>query len=235
MIEFHEIASGVWLFPSTGDGHNSAAILTDRAALLVDPGGDALDRRAVGRFLEENAPGIGVRAVAFTGADGVRGEWPDAHILRPGEPQNGVSLPDLVPGWVSLALGEGAGGQLGLYNAALKLLFCGRMLTDPQVAIPRLLGSSQGYLDALTQTEGLDVKLAVPRRGSPATGKREVRARIEGDRSYVYSLLRHLLTTQAAGVSLERALQVASEVYSSFPYLQDHLANMREMWDEIAS
>lgn len=236
MIEFHEIVKDVWVFPSAGDGHNCAVVMGERGALLVDPGGHEMDRRAVGRFLDEHGQGAGARVVVFTVGrpDDESAGWPDdAHVMGRGVPQNGVSLPDLVPGWEILTLGEAGGGRVGVYHAGLKVLFCGDMLADPKTGIPRLAGDSQGYLDALAQVEALSVKLAVPLRGAPASGKRAIRARIEGDRNYIHSLLRHVLSTQAAQLPLERALTVASEIYESFPYLDDHLANMRAVWGEI--
>jgi hypothetical protein len=235
MIEFHELIPDVWSYPRAGGGEKGGVIVGERAVLLVDPGGGDMGQRAVTGFIEANAPGREVRIAIFTGSrSGEPDEWPGAHILSPGRPRNGVSLPDLMPGWEITPLGEAGGSKIAVYNRRARILFCGDMLPDPQVGIPRLSGGSQSYLDALTQVEGIDVKLAVPLRGAPAQGKRAVRSRIEGDRNYVLSLLRHILTTQSASVPLERAVSVASEIYDSFPYLQDHLDNLRAVWAELA-
>jgi glyoxylase-like metal-dependent hydrolase (beta-lactamase superfamily II) len=233
-MEFHELIDGVWVVPSAG-GHNSGVIVGERAVLLIDPGSSELDGRAIRGFIKENAPGRDVWMALFTGEVKVEANgWPEAHVLDPREPRNGVSLPDLIPGWESVALGEASSPRFGLYNRALRVLFCGDMLVDPQVGIPRLSGDSQGYLDALDQVEGLDLKLVVPLRGAPASGKRAIRSRIEGDRSYVLSLLRHVVTTQSANVPLDRALSVASDIYETFPHLKEHLANLRSVWGELA-
>jgi glyoxylase-like metal-dependent hydrolase (beta-lactamase superfamily II) len=236
MIKFQELVKDVWVFPRAEDEHNCAVVLGERGALLIDPDEHEISRRAVERFLDENGQAP-VRAVIFTtaGERGDKNAWPgDVHVMGTGVPQNGVSLPDLVPGWEMLKLGEPGGDRVGVYHAGLKVLFCGDMLVDPRTGIPRLVKrETQGYLDALEQLEGLSVKLAVPLRGAPATGKRGIKARIEGDRNYITSLLRHVLSTQAANLPLERAITVASEIYEAFPHLDDHLANMRAVWTEM--
>jgi glyoxylase-like metal-dependent hydrolase (beta-lactamase superfamily II) len=233
VIEFHELITDIWLYRSEVDGHNAGVVVGERAVLLVDPGAGETDRRAVSRFLETYAQGRDARVVLFTcdptGTDG----WEGSHLMGRGVPKNGVSLPDLLPGWEGLTLGETGGGRWGVYNHKERVLFCGDMLVDPAAGIPRLVGDAQGYLDALTQLEGMDFKLAVPLRGPTVSGKRAIRARLEADRNYIHSLLRHVLTTQAANLPLERALDVAAEIYDTFPHLQDHLANMRSVWTEL--
>jgi hypothetical protein len=233
-MKFQELTKDLWVFPGAADGHNSGVVVGARAVLLIDPGGHERDRKAVAAFLTENAPGREVQAVVFTSEPPPgAGDWPGAHVIGRGAQQNGVSLPDLMPGWELLALGGEGGERVGAYHAGQKVLFCGEMLAEAQTGIPHLTSDSQGYLDALTRIEEMSARLVVPLRGAPAVGKRAIRARIEGDRNYIHSLLRHVLTTQAANLPLERALEVASEIYEGFPFLQDHLANMRAVWGEL--
>jgi hypothetical protein len=77
------------------------------------------------------------------------------------------------------------------------------------------------------------VKLAVPRHGTAAQGKRDLRERVEQDRNYTLSIVRHVVTSKAANISLERVLHVAAEMYDDFPYLQEHLRNLEEVWAEM--
>jgi len=131
-------------------------------------------------------------------------------------------------------LNGGNGERLAVYHPRNKILFSGDMLTDMSVGIPVLAGDSQHYLESLAQFEEFGVKVAVPRRGAVATGKRAVRARIEGDRNYIFSLHRHVMTSLAANLTLERVLSVAGQVYEDFPFLQDHLNNMSYVWEELS-
>ena len=232
MLKFDEKAPGVWVFPSAGDGCNSGVALGERGALLVDITPHPTDLDAIRRFLSEM--GSEARAIASTHTTPEPvAEWPDALRITPGTPKNGVSLPDITGGWEPIRLKSGAGDKLIVYHPLKKTLFCGDMLVDMAVGIPILDGDSQGYLDNLLLIEGLGAKLAIPRRGDVAAGKKAVRARIEGDRNYIYSIHRHVMTSLAAQLSLERVLTVAGQVYEDFPHLQDHLANVRYVWSEL--
>ncbi len=232
MLKFDEIASGVWVFPGVGTGENCGVVLGERGALLVDPTAHPTDLDATERFLGEM--GRDVRAIVFTHMPKeVVGRWPRVPIITPGTPENGVSLPDLTGGWIAISLQGGGLGRLAVYNPKERALFCGDMLTDMSVGIPVLGGGSQGYLDNLTRVEELGAKLVVPRRGGIAAGKRAIKARIESDRNYIYSLHRHVMTSHSAGVSLERVLTVAGEVYEDVPFLREHLQNMRAVWEEL--
>lgn len=233
MLKFDEITSGVWVFPSVGTGEMCGVVLGERGALLIDPTSHPTDLDATERFLGEM--GHDVRAIVHTctPAD-IESRWPRVPAVMPGTPENGVSLPDLTGGWIAVSMqGEGS-GRLAVYSPKNKVLFCGDMLTDISVGIPVLGGGSQEYLDNLKRLEDLGGKLVVPRRGKVAVGKRAIRTRIESDRNYIYSLHRHIMTSHSAGVTLERVLTVAGQVYEDFPFLREHLENMRAVWDELA-
>ncbi|HKP52753.1 MAG TPA: hypothetical protein VJ183_08865 [Chloroflexia bacterium] len=233
MLKFDEKAPGVWVFPSVGTGENCGVALGERGALLIDPTPHPTDLDATARFLKEM--GSEVRALIFTRppAEAIS-RWPDAPRIMPGTPENGVSLPDLTGGWEALHLHGVNDERLAVYHPRNKVLFCGEMLTNMAVGIPVLGGDSQGYLDNLARIEELGAKLVVPHRGEVAAGKKAVRSRIEGDRSYIYSLHRHVMTSLAAHITLDRVLTVAGQVYEDFPFLQDHLENMRFVWNELS-
>lgn len=232
MLKFNEIASGVWVFPSADTGKNCGVVLGERGALLVDLTADPTNLAATSRFLAENESQV--RALVFTQApEEPITRWPNVPYIMPGTPENGVSLPDVTGGWIAVPL-LGDPVRLAVYHPKDKVLFCGDMLTDMSVGIPVLDGASQDYLDNLTRIEELSPKLVIPRRGGAATGKRAVKSRIESDRNYIYSLHRHVVTSQSAGVTLDRVLTVAGQVYEDFPFLKDHLENMRYVWDELA-
>jgi hypothetical protein len=99
--------------------------------------------------------------------------------------------------------------------------------------IPDLRHGTQDYLNALDKIEALDVRLVLPVSGPEARGKREIKARIEQDRSYTMSLLRHVVTSRAAHAPLDRVLEVASEIYEDSPHLEAHLRNIRYAWEEM--
>jgi glyoxylase-like metal-dependent hydrolase (beta-lactamase superfamily II) len=233
LLKFDEIAPGVWAFPSVGTGENSSVVLGERGALLIDLTSHPTDLDATQRFLAEM--GREVRALAFTRApDEPVSRWPGVPYIVPGTPENGVSLPDITGGWIAVSLQGNEAGRQVIYQPKDKVLFCGDMLTEMPVGIPLLRGDSQGYLDNLARVEEFGARLVVPRRGSVARGKRAIGARIESDRSYIYSLHRHVMTSLASSISLERVLSVAGQVYEDFPFLQEHLANMRFVWDELS-
>ena len=62
---------------------------------------------------------------------------------------------------------------------------------------------------------------------------RDIRERVEQDRNYALSVVRHVVTSRAANIPLERVLRVAGEMYDDFPYLQEHLSNVRDVWVEM--
>lgn len=233
MLKFEEKAPGIWVFPSVGTGENCGVALGEKGALLIDVTSHSTDLDATGSFLKEM--GSDVRALIFTRSPSESiSRWPGAPHIMPGTPENGVSLPDITGGWEALHLHDESGERLAVYHPRSKVLFCGDMLTDIVVGIPVLNGDSQGYLDNLARIEELDAKLVVPHRGEVAAGKKAVRTRIESDRNYIYSLHRHVMSSLAARITLDRVLTVAGQVYEDFPFLQDHLENMRFVWNELA-
>jgi hypothetical protein len=100
--------------------------------------------------------------------------------------------------------------------------------------LPELNNGTQSYLDALDNLVALDVRLVWPMSGAEARGKREIKARIEHDRSYTMSVLRHVVTSRAARVPLERVIEVASQIYEDYPNLEAHLRNIRYAWEEVS-
>ena len=234
-MKFDEIAPNVWVFPSAGAGENCGVVLGGWGAMLVDPTTHPTDRDVTARFLEEMGGGQEARIVVYTQASQEPApRWADLPTLMPGTPQNGVSLPDVTDGWTAMPLQGGNVGRQAIYGPKDRVLFCGEMLTDLAVGIPTLDGDSQGYLDNLVELEGLNAKLVVPRRGGVALGKKAIRGRIEADRNYIYSLHRHVLTSLASRISLQRALTVAGQIYEDYPFLQAHLANMLAVWEEMS-
>jgi glyoxylase-like metal-dependent hydrolase (beta-lactamase superfamily II) len=159
--------------------------------------------------------------------------WPGAARITTGLLDSGDLPLPVTPaaGWEVLALR----GRLGVYSSRERVLFCGDVLCEPGLGVPALAGGSQDYIDSLAAIEPLNAKLVVPWRGSAARGKRAIRDRIENDRSYIYSLHRHVLTSMVSGVTLERVLQVAADIYSDFPFLSAHLSNIRSVWNEMSN
>jgi hypothetical protein len=174
-----------------------------------------------------------VRDVVFTASEGARNpeRWPAAprHYLNSGD--SGISLPLARDEWERVYLDGADGTRVGLYNAAERILFCGDLLTGAD--IPNIEAGVQSYLDALAATEHTDMKLLVPSQGEIAQGKRSIRQRIETDRSYIQNLLRHVLQSMASGASLDRVLQVAAQVYAEYPFVDQHVRNVRRVWEEI--
>jgi glyoxylase-like metal-dependent hydrolase (beta-lactamase superfamily II) len=143
-------------------------------------------------------------------------------------------LPISIPAWDVLPL-AGSPSRMALYETSERALLAGDLLPEPSAGVPDLRAGAEPYLESLERIEALDAKLVVPSRGDPATGKRAIKARIENDRSYVYSLTRHVATSAASGIPLDRLLRVAADLYDDFPHLQAHLTNMRHVWDELRS
>lgn len=238
MIEAHEVAPGLWLFQGDASGRNFTVLVGDRGAVVVDPGLPD----AVNRFVAEMDGEL--EAVVLTGSgsphDGAPAtvggptSWPTLPRLSPGMFKGRTPLPISIPAWDALPL-AGTHPRLALYETTQRILIAGDLLPEPSAGVPNLIGGVEAYLESLDTVEALDAKLVVPSRGDPATGKRAIKARIENDRNYVSSLVRHVATSAAAGVPLDRLLQVAADLYDDFPHLPAHLENLRHVWEELRS
>ncbi|MDQ6694907.1 MAG: hypothetical protein M3014_10905 [Chloroflexota bacterium] len=235
MIEGNEVAPGVWLFSSDTPAHNFGIVVASSnfggGAILVDPGNLPEQINAQVRFLAEHNSTLGLVVFTKEPLTSTKKEphWDSAPVVSPfSEPKAATAA--LPQGWQAVLLSP---GRLGLYNIKQRILFFGDML--PQGKIPALKGSAQSYLDALETLEKLDVKIALPARGGPAKGKREVRTRIESDRSYIMATMRHVVTSMAAGITPVRAEEVARAIYEDYPFVEEHIANVRTLWQELAN
>jgi glyoxylase-like metal-dependent hydrolase (beta-lactamase superfamily II) len=232
MIEGTEITPGLWVLQNRETRGNTGVVLHESGAALIDLGSEQVELDAAERFLEENG-GARVEALLFTTEPqgmGFEERWPGAVRITPRTLLEAPLLPVSVQGWEVLMLSGGA-GRVGVYHAGERILFCGDMLRGQ--GIPSLAAGAETLLEALEKVERLDVKLAVPSRGTAAQGKREVRERVEQDRGYAMSVVRHVVTSRAAAIPLERMLHVATEMYQDFPYLQEHLRNIGDVWAEM--
>ncbi|HET6261359.1 MAG TPA: hypothetical protein VFG99_03860 [Chloroflexia bacterium] len=238
MIEAHEVVPGLWLFRGDASGRNFTVLLGDRGAAVVDPGlPDAVNRFVAEMSAELEAvvltASVGPSAPA-PAAEEAPSAWPTLPLLTPEMFVGRTPLPISIPAWDALPL-AGAPPRMALYETQQRALLAGDLLPEPSVGVPDLHAGAEPYLENLERIEALDPRLVVPSRGEPATGRRAIKARIENDRNYVYSLTRHVATSAASGVALDRLLQVATDLYDDFPHLQAHLANMRHVWDELRS
>jgi glyoxylase-like metal-dependent hydrolase (beta-lactamase superfamily II) len=237
MIKFEEVAHGIWLF-GREDKSNCGLIVTEEGITLVDPRNEDLELLAISGFVEHQGDGGQVVAIVLTHG-GVEllpdiDQWPNAErIVPPPVPDAEIagaepvlSLP--LVGWEVTILQKYS--RLGVYNEERGVLFCGDMLSD--VDIPSVPGGGQAYLESLAGVEGLDAKVVIPSTGAVARGKREVRARVERDRNYLYSLYRHIQTAKLANIPLDRALQAAASIYGDYPFVQQHVENVRHLWSE---
>ena len=233
MIEGTEITPGLWVLQNRETRGNTGVVLHESLAALIDPGTAQVELDAAERFLAENGSPR-VEALMFTaepkGAD-FEERWPGAVRITPHTLAEAPLLPVSVLGWEMIALAEGP-GRVGVYHAGERILFCGDMLRGQ--GIPSLAGGAEAMLEALEKVEGLNLKLAVPREGTASQGKRDIRERVEQDRNYALSVVRHVVTSRAANISLERVLHVAAEMYDDFPYLQEHLRNLENVWAEMS-
>ena len=232
MIEAHEVVPGLWLFRGDASGRNFVVLLGDQVAVAVDPGLSD----AVNRFVAEM--GGELEAVVLTGGTlggeaEVAASWPSATLLAPETFRDRTPLPVSLPGWEALPLASSTGSRLALYDAGERVLIAGDLLPEPGVGVPDLGAGVEAYLANLDTLEALDVKLAVTARGEPVAGKRGIKARIENDRNYINSLVRHVGTSLASGVPLDRLLAVAADLYDDFPHIGPHLENMRHVWEEL--
>ncbi|MDQ3704624.1 MAG: MBL fold metallo-hydrolase [Chloroflexota bacterium] len=236
MIEAHEVVSGVWLFQGDASGRNFLVLVGDTGAVVVDPGLPD----AVNRFVAEM--GGDLEAVVLTGSarsdEPVPGPtespaaWPTLPLLSPDMFKGRTPLPISMPAWDAIPL-SGTHARMALYETKERILLAGDLLPEASAGIPNLSGGIDTYLQALETVEALDARLAIPSRGAPATGKRAIKARIDNDRNYVSSLVRHVGTSAASGIPLDRLLQVAADLYDDFAHLQAHLENMRYVWNEL--
>jgi len=235
MIKFEEVAEGIWLF-GREDKANCGVIVTGEGIAVVDPprAGEGLD--ALSSFAQQQGSDV-VAMVLTHGSVAMLLDpayYPEAErIVPPPVPDAEIagaepvlSLP--LVGWEVTVLQKY--NRLGVYSEERGVLFCGDMLSD--LDIPSLPGGGQGYLDSLANVEGLDARLVIPSIGAVARGKREIRARVERDRGYLYSLYRHIQTAKAANIPLDRALQVAATTYENYPFVEQHMENVRNLWEE---
>jgi glyoxylase-like metal-dependent hydrolase (beta-lactamase superfamily II) len=216
---------------------NSGVLLGAHVAVVIDPSAAESDLATLDGLLEEGGSHVAVVALTHdrAGMTPDLGRWPEAEHLIPQELSGTRGVPPGVAevlsalGWEALFFGP---GRLALYSPRERALFCGDMLSEAH--IPYLRDGGRVYLETLAEIERLDCRLIVPAAGPVAKGKRAVRTRIERDRDYVNSLVRHVQTSLAAGAGLERALEVARTVYEDYPFVEEHLSNLRTVWQEVA-
>ncbi len=234
MITGVELTRGIWLFHSVEAGRNYGIVLGDTGALLIDPILRPAGVEAVDRFLAEQ--GRPLQAVVFTGRLGddeadvsLLERWPQVACITPEAVAAPTHVAGPVQGWQVVPLRPGV--HTALYSARERVLFPGQMLTGGPV--PVLTDESGAYIAALEVVAGMDVKLLVPTSGQPAQGKRAVRERVQHEREYISSLRLHVISAILSEATLERVLGVAASVYASYPFVQDHLHNIRIVWHEL--
>jgi len=231
-----EVMEDVWVLHNPTSGHNMGILVNEKSAVIIDPAVDMVDLEVIDKGLSEQ--GRAVEAIIHTYESP-----PRVTVWRPDVPRiSGEAfgarspLPVSLSGWEVVPLSKQAPSRIALYNASIRVLYCGQMLADTAAneAIPSLEGGSRWYIDALGVVKGLDAKLLVPAQGSIATGKRSIRKRIEADHNYVYDVRRLVITSIMGDVSLERVLGVTADLHEDFPLLQKHLANIRAVWAELS-
>ncbi len=201
----------------------------DGPLVVVDPGDLTIEIDALGKFAGDMERGIG--ALLFTEEPGdhpARLRWPNAIVITPVSSASAPLLPPPVSGWETASLSP---NRIGVYHKKARILLCGGLLSAGY--IPLLDGGADSYLQALETIETFDTRLELPQRGSPAQGKREIRSRIAADREYTQNLVRHVLTSLAARLPLDRVLSVARDVYEDYPFVEDHLRNIEFAWQEF--
>lgn len=232
MIEAREVVPGVWLFRGDASGRNFVVLLGDHVAVVVDPGLPD----AVNRFVAEMGGALEAvvltRGVTAAEANAIAA-WPAVTLLAPELFKDRTPLPVSLPGWEALPLASTGDARMAFYHAGERVLIAGDILPEPSAGVPDLSAGVEAYLANLETLEALDVKLAIVACGEPATGKRGIKARIEHDRNYIYSLVRHVGTSLASSVPLSRLLEVAADLYDDFPHIGPHLENMRVVWEEL--
>ncbi len=233
-VEPVEIAHGAWVFHSASAHRNSGVLLTGGGAVLVDPEAIPGGLEGILRFVQE--AGHEVRGVALTHAGeaspGASPRFGSAALVSP-ESYRDRSAIAFMPGWEAIPLGNEEINRLGLYSMRIRTLFCGEMLSD--ATIPSLQGGSSSYLGSLDSIEALGAGFIVPTSGTAAQGQEAVQQRLQKDRSYVYALRQHTIASLTAGATEERVLEVAREIYESYPFLEEHLRNVRHVWKELST
>ena|GEM_PF-5387942 len=240
MIEGKEIAQGVWVFRGATGEPNWGVALVEGRAMVIDPPASPLGLDATERFVEEAS--CVIAALVYTSdaqeVEPATRRWPDAALLTPAMFEERASLPASVGGWEAVPFDKQERGvRMGVYNVWERVLFCGDMLSDmlQNEGIPSLAAGSTGYIDSLKSVERLDVKFLVPSRGTLAQGKRAIRARIQNDNNYVYDIRSRVISSILSEVSLERVLEVTRSLYDDFPFLNEHIDNIRWVWDELST
>ena len=246
MSEPTELAPNIWLFQGEADSANYGAVLARETALLVYAAANAPDETGtppINEFLDSR--GVDRWAVItlgeYSGEELDTSHWSYMHMdndmsgKMSGYPwpqketvdtDGNFELP--IPGWQFLSLyGPYAPS---VHNATDGILFSGYVLAGEHA--PELCKGGQEYLRELEHIEKLDPKLVVPSHGQPTQGKREVRARVERDKQYVYAVQRHVQTAKAAGHNLDRTLQAARTAYEDYPFVETHVRNVQRVWEE---
>ena len=234
MIQGTELAPGFWALQNSETARNTVVLFDAEGAgpvMAVDPSEDPVELDALSKFAEDMGRVIGV--LIFTqDLDNypARQRWLGAIVITPASREDAPLLPLPVAGWETVPLSP---GRMSIYHKKRRTLLSGNTLRSG--LIPTLDAGADNYLQALEGIEALDVKLAVPRQGAPAHGKREVRARVAADREYTQNLVRHVLTSLAARLPLDRVLSVARDIYEDYPFVEDHLRNIETAWREFSS
>lgn len=226
-----QIVPDVWLFQSEQGQWNCGILHDGKNVLLVDPGflGDDLD--VLERFLRDTERTVVAIVHTHNHGPELPDRWPDVTRLNLDSPAEARALS--FSDWQLInGLGE---ERIGVYSPSERILFCGDLLTDPRsaVAVPSLAGGADSYLENLDTLEKIDSKLVIPASGASARGKRAIRERIERDRNYTYSVVRHVQATMASHIPLERAVQSARTIYSEYPFVEAHVDNLRSVWGEV--
>ena len=233
MITGTELAPGAWALHNSDNERNTGVLFDAEGhapAMAVDPGYLPTELDALAKFAEDMGRTLG--ALVFTQEPGDHPgmqRWPAVIVITPASRAEAPLLPLPVSGWETAALSP---RMLGLYHKQARLLLCGALLQNG--TIPTLDTGADSYLQVLEELEALDAKLVLPQHGTPARGKREVRARIVADRDYTQNLVRHVLTSLAANLPIDRVLSVARAIYEDYPFLEAHLHNIQSVWREFA-
>ncbi len=233
MIKGTEIAPGLWALQNS-EGERNSIVLFDPAdnegpAAVVDPGDNPTELDALASFSAEMERRIGV--LVFTEAANQDGHpalerWPGSIVITPTEEE--ISLPFPVAGWEVVKLSP---GRDGLYSKKGGILLPGLAMRNAY--IPLLNSGADNYLELLEKIEALAPKIIVPQIGSAASGKRQVQARLTADRDYTQNLVRHVGTSKTARLPFERVEAVAHDIYEDYPFVEDHMQNLRRVWEEI--
>ena len=232
MIKGTEIAPGLWALQNSDTERNTIMLFADGGegpVVAVDPGELPVEMDALESFAGEMGRRVGV--LAFTQAMGEHPaleRWPGAVVIVPSEGGDVPSLPFPVPGWETARLSP---GRDGVYHRKSGILLPGLFLRNSY--IPTLSMGADNYLEALEGIEALAPKIVVPQVGTTALGKRQVQARLTADRDYTQNLTRHVLTSKASRLPLERVEAVARDIYEDYPFVEEHMRNLQRLWEKI--